>query len=100
MLCEETRILPNKRTFGGASEDTQVNPNGIPPYYYQKPEVTGAANGGGASKRVKKEGSAAAASHKATGIAQNGCPLCGKKRHTKTNNCPNNPNYEGPAAAK
>jgi len=44
MLKEETRKLPNKRTFGG-SDDTKVNPNGIPPYYYQKPEVSGAATG-------------------------------------------------------
>lgn len=58
MLQEETRKLPNKNTFGGGSGKVQVNANGIPPYYYQKPEVTGAANGGGAqaNKRVKKDG--------------------------------------------
>ena len=68
MLCEETRKLPNKRTFGGASSETQ-NVNGIPPYYYQKPEV-GAANGGGnaAQKRVKQDGTTGS-SKQATGIA-------------------------------
>ena len=58
MLKEETRKLPNKQTFGNTgSSNVQANANGIPPYYYQKPEVTSAANGGGAqaNKRVKKD---------------------------------------------
>jgi len=56
-LCEETHSLPNKKTFGGDQSSQPVNPNGIPPYYYQKPEVTSVANGGGPDKRVKKDAS-------------------------------------------
>ena len=58
-LCDETRGLPNKRTFGGGDpQATSTNANGIPPYYYQKPEET-RANGGRneANKRVKKDNS-------------------------------------------
>jgi len=67
-----------------------TNAKGIPPYYYQKPEVTSAANGGGAqqNKRAKRDGPA-----QGEGIAKNGCALCGKKRHMKNNDCPNNPNF-------
>ena len=51
--------MPNKRTFGGGDpQATSTNANGIPPYYYQKPEET-RANGGRneANKRVKKDNS-------------------------------------------
>ena len=59
-LCDETRSLPNKRTFGGGDpQAASTNANGVPPYYYQKPEVGTYANGGGNqqanNKRVKKD---------------------------------------------
>ena len=54
ILCDETYQLPNKQTFNDAY---QANKNGVPNYYYQKPEVTTVANGGQnkkEEKRVKK----------------------------------------------
>jgi hypothetical protein len=36
-LQDNTYSLPNKRTFNEAFEK---NPNGVPEYYYQKPEVS------------------------------------------------------------
>ena len=53
-LCDETRKLPNQKTFGSEALPT-TNPNGIPPYYYQKPEVDCVANGGGPVKKPKKD---------------------------------------------
>jgi len=35
-LCDETMYLPNRRTF---DEAFMANKNGVPSYYYQKPEV-------------------------------------------------------------
>ena len=46
ILQEATYSLPNKKTFNAAY---QANENGVPNYYYQKPEVTSAANGAGAA---------------------------------------------------
>ena len=96
MLMEETRQLPNHKTFGNDTLQSN-NPNGIPPYYYQKPEVTSEANGGGPenSKRVKKDSGKAKtpkSKSKTDGIGKQGCVLCGKKAHRKGNDCPNNPN--------
>jgi hypothetical protein len=42
VLVNQTYSIPNKRTF---TEFNEKNPNGIPTYYYQKPEVNSTANG-------------------------------------------------------
>ena len=59
MICEETRKLSNKRTFGGAGDEIRVNPTSIAPYKV----VTGSATGTEMQKRAKKDANAGGASN-------------------------------------
>ena len=72
-LVEATRNLPYKRTY---SEAFKLNEHGVPNYYYEKPDVGEVPV---VKKRAKKD----------IQIGKDGCPACGKKRHSKLSACPN-----------
>jgi hypothetical protein len=73
---EATKGLPYKRTF---SDAFKLNENGVPNYYFEKPEVGEAEP---PKKRKKVAGDCVQ-------IGKDGCPCCGKKRHGKKSECPN-----------
>lgn len=63
-----------------------MNENGVPNYYYEKPDVgtlTGLpTQSDGKSKKIQKKEDDLV-------IGRDGCPACNKKRHSKYSTCPN-----------
>lgn len=77
VLLEATKNLPFKRTY---NEAFRINDNGVPNYYYLRPE-TAPIVAEPKKRQRKKDGLL---------IGKDGCPICGKKRHFKESTCPNN----------
>ncbi|CDW85516.1 dna topoisomerase [Stylonychia lemnae] len=117
VLIDATYGFHNKRTFDNAF---QKNPNGVPNYYYQKPQNLPAqtnSNLAGSKKRKKIDNDglyqpipSSGDSYEARdanptnwqnkennnknnqGGGRAPCTICNRKKHVKTSNCPNNKN--------